>query len=118
MERKLVCLLWWCKLFYCYDHQCLCYSAVSGTDYNAVPIPDPLVFPTSSTEGMELCAMIGIIDDTALEGEHSFSVHITSTSPQISIEMTYATVEIQDNERKITNYTGTHQFSLYIFTYM
>ncbi len=87
-------------------------------DYDAVPIPNPLVFPTSSTEGMELCAIIGITDDTALEGEHSFTVHITSTSPEISVGMAYATVEIQDNERKRTSYTGTHQFSLYIFTYI
>ncbi len=94
----------------------LCYSAVAGMDYDAIPIPDPLVFPSSSTEGMELCAMIGIIDDTALEGEHSFSVHITSTSPEITVGMAYATVEIQDNERKKTSYTGTHQFCLYIFT--
>ncbi len=87
-------------------------------DYDAVPISEPLVFPSNSTEGMELCAMIGMIDDAALEGEHSFSVHITSTSPQVSIGMAYSTIQIQDNERKITSYTGTHQFSLYIFTYM
>ncbi len=88
-------------------------------DYDAVLIPNPLVFPTSSTEGMELCAVIGIIDDAALEGEHGFTVHITSTSPEISNGMAlYATIEIQDNERKITSYTGTQQFSLYIFTYM
>ncbi len=87
-------------------------------DYNAVPIPDPLVFPTNSTEGMELCAMIGIIDDAALEGEHSFSVHIELTIFYITILDAYATVKIRDNERKRANYTGTHQFSLYIFTYM
>ncbi len=75
-------------------------------DYNAVPIPDPLVFRTSSTEGMVLCAMIGIINDTALEGEHSFTVRITATSPQVSVGMAYTTIEIQDNERKITSYTG------------
>ncbi len=70
-------------------------------DYDAIPIPDPLVFPAISTEGMELCAMIGIIDDTALEGEHNFTVHITSTSPEISSGITYkAAIVIQDNERK------------------
>ncbi len=87
-------------------------------DYDAVPIPDPLVFPTNSTEGIVLCAMVGIIDDTALEGEHSFTVHITSTSPEISVGMAYATIVIQDNERKRTSYTGTHQFCLYNFTYI
>ncbi len=77
------------------------YSVVSGMDYDAIPFPGPLVFPPSSTEGMELCAMIGIIDDTALEGEHNFTVNISSTSPEISIGVPYeATIVIQDNERK------------------
>ncbi len=85
-------------------------------DYDAIPIPDPLVFPASSTEGMEMCVMIGIIDDNALEGEHNFTVNLSSTSPEISTGVPYeATIVIQDNERKKNElFLGPHQHTLHI----
>ena len=70
-------------------------------DYSPTPVPDPVVFPTISTEGMVLCVEIIIIDDSALEGEHNFTVNISSTSPEITIGISNeATTLIEDNERK------------------
>ena len=74
---------------------------VAGMDYNATSVPDPVVFPTNSTEGMELCAEIAITDDSALEGEHNFTVSISPTSPEITLGDPYrATIVIQDNDGK------------------
>ncbi len=64
-------------------------------------MPDPavLVFPTSASEGMQICANINIIDDMALEGDHSFTVNISSTAPDISQgSPSKADVVITDND--------------------
>ena len=70
-----------------------------GMDYDEVPSPDVLVFPTSSTEGMILCSNITIIDDYALEGEHNFTVKISSAFPEISTGIpNETTISLEDNE--------------------
>ncbi len=64
-----------------------------------MPDPPVLVFPTSATEGMQICANIAIIDDMALEGDHSFTINITSTLPDISRgSPSEADVVIADND--------------------
>ncbi len=76
------------------------FSSVAGEDYNLVPSPAVLVFfPTTTTEGVQSCLYFAIIDDTALEGNHSFTVNISSTSPDISRgSPSEADVVIADNE--------------------
>jgi len=77
------------------------FNVVAGMDYSTTPVPDPLVFPANSTEGMELCAEITIANDAALEGEHNFTINISSTSPEITLGDPYeATIVIKDDERK------------------
>ncbi len=65
-------------------------------------MPDPavLVFPTSATEGIQICVNFTIIDDMALEGDHSFTVNISSTTPDTSQGLpSEAVVAIADNDR-------------------
>ena len=100
MEQKLVCSEVVLLLLHA-SFQTLFLSLVAGMDYSSTPVPDPVVFPTNSTEGMELCAEIMITDDSALEGEHNFTVNISSTSPEITLGDPYeATIVIQDNDGK------------------
>ena len=65
-----------------------------GDDFS---VADPLeiVFGVNDTMA---CAMVSIIDDNALEGDHSFSVTIASTVPLITIDSTPVEVTIMDNE--------------------
>ena len=58
-----------------------------------------VVFPISSVNGEVRCVEIVIVDDKALEGEHNFTVVITSTNPPISTaEPSEAAVIILDND--------------------
>jgi len=67
---------------------------VRGQDFSA---DDPLQI--TFTPGMnESCAMVSIIDDNALEGDHEFTVSIGTTVPPITIDNTPIEVIIEDNE--------------------
>ncbi len=75
------------------------FSSVAGDDYDPVPDPAVLVFPTSASEGMQICANIAISDDMALEGDHSFTVNISFTTPDVSQgSPSKADVVITDND--------------------
>ena len=68
--------------------------SVRGQDFSA---DDPLQI--TFTPGMnESCAMVSIIDDNALEGDHEFTVSIGMTVPPITIDNTTIEVTIEDNE--------------------
>ena len=67
---------------------------VMDEDFSAA---DPLEIVFGVNETMA-CAMISIIDDTALEGDHSFSVTLASTVPPITINNIPVEVTIMDNE--------------------
>ena len=68
--------------------------SVLGEDFSA---PDPLQI--TFAPGMnESCAMVSIIDDDALEGDHEFTVSISMTAPPITIDSTAIEVTIEDNE--------------------
>ena len=57
----------------------------------------------STSNGDTVCDIVTIIDDDALEGEHSFEVLITATDPQLTnINPASAFLTIADNEGKIT----------------
>ena len=58
-----------------------------------------VVFPISSVNGEVRCVEIEVVDDKALEGEHNFTVVITSTNPPISTaEPSETAVIILDND--------------------
>ena len=67
-----------------------------GEDFSAAS-PLEITFTPGVNEDMA-CAMVSIIDDTALEGDHSFSVTLASTVPPITINNTLVEVTIMDNE--------------------
>ncbi len=75
-----------------------CFS-VAGEDYSLVPNPVVLMIPTTVIEGMEIFKYITIIEDMALEGDHSFTINILSTSPNISRgSPSKADITIADND--------------------
>ena len=68
-------------------------------DFSAAD-PLEIVFGVNDTMA---CAMVSIIDDSALEGDHSFSVTLNSTVPPITIDNTPVEVTISDNEGTIAS---------------
>ena len=72
---------------------------VVGNDFT---VADPLTvtFPTTSVSEDTACADITIVDDDVLEGDHSFTVQLTSTTPTgVTIGTdSSTTVTIQDND--------------------
>ena len=68
-------------------------------DFSAAD-PLEIVFGVNDTMA---CAMVSIIDDSALEGDHSFRVTLTSTVPPITINNTPVEVTISDNEGTIAS---------------
>ena len=80
-------------------------AAVQDEDYSAA---DPLdvTFPVGAVESDTACADVTIINDDALEGDHSFTVSMTElelesggTDPLLSIGMpSMATINIMDDE--------------------
>ncbi len=75
------------------------FSSVASDDYNPVPAPAVLVFPTSASEGMPICANVSINDDMVLEGDHSFTVSISFTTPDVSQSSpSEADIVITDND--------------------
>ncbi len=64
--------------------------------------PAVLVFTSNSSDGTQVCAEIEIIDDAALEGQHNFTVNISSTTPAISLGLPFdAVIVIEDNDGKV-----------------
>ena len=59
-----------------------------------------MTFPTTSVSGDTACAAMAILDDDALEGDHSFTVQLASTTPTgVTIGTdSSTTVTIQDND--------------------
>ena len=71
---------------------------VAGSDYVAGPLL--ATFPTSTVEGSTSCVDIGILQDLALEGDHSFGVEVISATPSVVVVGTPSeeTVTILDDE--------------------
>ena len=67
---------------------------MSGQDFSAA---DPLQIIFAPGE-IESCAMVSIIDDNDLEGDHEFTVSVGMTVPPITIDNTPIEVMIEDNE--------------------
>jgi len=67
-----------------------------------VPVPFEVTFDTMSTSGSLACVNISIPQDSALEGDHEFTVHLLTLSPDVVTVASpeYATVVIADDESK------------------
>ena len=86
-------------------------SIVSDMDYSAATSPLEVTFTSGiAMQGDTSCAQLSIIDDTAFEGPHSFSVEVSmveiesdGTDPLLTIGTTSsATVNIVDNDGMMT----------------
>ena len=70
---------------------------VEGSDFN-LDGPNPLTFMPgdfASLMNSQRCSNISLIDDMAIEGDHSFSVHI-SAALGIMLNPVYAIINIED----------------------
>ena len=71
---------------------------MSGEDFTA---PDPLVVVFMAdmvSSGNTSCVTISIVDDTALEGPHSFGVIIVGSDPPLMMSDIQTCVNITDDE--------------------
>ena len=60
-----------------------------------------VTFRMGSGDGTVVTAMISAVDDTAVEGDHEFTVSIESTtSPLATVGISSVTATIIDNDRK------------------
>ena len=79
----------------------LCSLAVENDDY-VVPVPFEVTFDIMSTSGSLACINISIPQDSALEGDHEFTVQLSTLSPDVVTIGSPANVEvvIADDESK------------------
>ena len=64
-------------------NSCIFYSlAVENDDY-VVPTPFEVTFDIMSTSGSLACINISIPQDSALEGDHEFSIQLSTLSPDV-----------------------------------
>ena len=78
---------------------CIVVSADSGSDYEQVSAP--LTFPTGSVAGDMQCVNISIVDDVVFEGDETFTVTLTVTTPGVMEGNTLTIVTIRDDDRKL-----------------
>ena len=70
---------------------------VGGLDYDSVSV-DLTFLPGASTGDIQ-CVNVNITDDTVVEDDEPFSVHLSSTDSAVNIAVADATVTInQDND--------------------
>ena len=79
-----------------------------GIDFNN-PTQFSITFDTTSSSGAVSCVDIPTIDDTALEGDHNFSISLNSSNllgnVQLSTESVAAVIQDNDSELVGTIYT-------------
>jgi len=76
-----------------------CSLAVENDDY-VVPTPFEVTFDILSTSGSLACINISIPQDSALEGDHEFSIQLSTLSPDVVTidSLADAEVVIADDE--------------------
>ena len=78
---------------------CHSIAATAGTDYEA-PSQQLLTFPAGTSTGVMSCVDVSITDDSAVEGDETFTVSLTSSSPIVTLGNDQVTITITDNDRK------------------
>ena len=70
-------------------------------DFNH-PTPFSISFDTTSASGAVVCMDISTIDDMALEGDHDFSISLSSSNLEDNIQLSTQSVTavINDNDSK------------------
>ena len=57
-----------------------------------------LTFLRGSTDSTSECANISITDDTALEGNQTFTVTLTTSDPDVAVRNRMTLITIEDND--------------------
>ena len=78
-------------------------STVDGEDFSVTdPTQLNVFFPSGSTNGNTDCINISIIDDDALEGDHSFTVSLNPPAAPVTLTTPSSSpVTITDNDGKL-----------------
>ena len=71
-------------------------TAMLGTDYTSVSSDE--VFPSGSTDGAMKCVNITILDDITVEGNHSFTVTLTTSDPDVMLGNNVTIITITEND--------------------
>ena len=90
------------RFFVDYSEAPSVFSSANGTDFNGANLEATFAVGSIQT-GNTACVNISITDDDALEGNHSFTVSLVSTTPSgvnISASSATTTVNIEDNDGK------------------
>ena len=71
-----------------------------GDDDYVLPTPFELAYHAGSEIGTQLCVDISIIDDTAFEGTHNFTVHLVDPGNPCCTLVSPSTIQIDilDND--------------------
>ncbi len=70
------------------------------SDFNSSADSRSLSFMPGDSTNDIACANISIIDDDAYEKTELFSLHIISTQRNVNVGILYASVIVQDDDRK------------------
>ena len=73
-------------------------STVTGSDFTVTDPLEVVFLANMVSSGATSCATIFIVDDTTLEGPHSFGVSIVGSDPPLMITDAQASVSITDDE--------------------
>ena len=84
-------------------HTCFCFCFLTDDDYG-LPVNDSnsftVTFGVGSGNGTVETAMISAVEDTAVEGDHEFTVSIQSTSLPAMFGMSSVMATIMDDDCK------------------
>ena len=67
-------------------------SAIAGSDY--MPVSMDVVFPVGTSNGGMQCINVTIIDDSTMEGDETFTVTLTTSSPVVTLGNAVTTITI------------------------
>ncbi len=71
-------------------------SAEGDSDFETTPLT--LTFPSGAMDGDSLCGNVSIIDDSALEGEETFTVTLDVTDGSATVGNNATTIHISDDD--------------------
>ena len=79
-----------------------------------------IIFDTRSGNGSVECVNITTIDDEALEGDHDFSISLSSSSLEDNVQLSTQSVTavINDNDSKLRSSESESRTAASIYTYI
>ena len=72
------------------------FAATSGSDYVSVTMD--VVFPAGSSNGAMQCIDVSITDDSAVEGDETFTVALTTSSAIVTLGNALTTITITNTD--------------------